>query len=325
MTNSNNLNDIEHSKINENSKINTSKKLKKTLEMIQYEKETGKYAIWKGEITNDFKKWLKGKKKPENEKERISLYVTRDMKRKWTEFARECGYSTISKFIREAVNHFIDEKSRTIRGAKFKLDKEAMKSISHTLKEPLTSIKGYSQFLLETEDKILNEDIRNAIQNIFDSSIMLENKIVNILDKISTESEGTDILLIEDDLSTIRLLTSYFESKGFSCKGVISGTKAIEELKISHPKVILLDIILPDLSGYDLSKMIKMDRELKDIPVYLLTAIPRSEVEKNIKESMADGLILKPFDFADFEMILNYLSEKKKLSKESERNNQQDE
>ena len=71
--------------------------------------------------------------------------------------------------------------------------------------------------------------------------------------------------------------------------------------------------------------MIKMDRELKDIPVYLLTAIPRSEVEKNIKESMADGLILKPFDFADFEMILNYLSEKKKLSKEAERNNQQDE
>ncbi|MHA1725550.1 MAG: response regulator [Promethearchaeota archaeon] len=324
MTNSNNLNGIEHSEPNENSKINYTKQLKKTPEMIRYEKETGKYAIWKGEITDDFKKWSKSEKKSKEEKERISLYVSKGMKRKWTEFAREHGYSTISKFIREAVNHFIDEKSRTIRGGELKLDKETISSISHALKEPLTSIKGYSQFLLESGDKFLNVDTRNTIQNIFDSSIMLENKIVNILDKISTESEGTDILLIEDDLSTIRLLTSYFESKGFSCKGVISGTKAIEELKISHPKVILLDIILPDLNGYDISKMIKMDQELKDIPVYLLTAIPRSEVEKNIKECMADGLILKPFDFADFEEILTFLNEKKKKSKESEKNNQQD-
>ena len=64
-------------------------------------------------------------------------------------------------------------------------------------------------------------------------------------------SSQYDILLIVDDLATIHLLTRYFESKGYSCHGVVSGSKGLEELERTSPKVILLDIILPDLSGYE--------------------------------------------------------------------------
>ncbi|MHA1350601.1 MAG: response regulator, partial [Promethearchaeota archaeon] len=122
-----------------------------------------------------------------------------------------------------------------------------------------------------------------------------------------TEASQYDILLIEDDLATIRLLTSYFESKGYSCKGVVSGTKGLEELTNNPPKLVLLDIILPDYSGYDICKRIKASKELQNIMVYLLTAIPGSEVEKNLEDSNADGYILKPFDFSDFEVIFQYL------------------
>ncbi|GAH66771.1 unnamed protein product, partial [marine sediment metagenome] len=147
----------------------------------------------------------------------------------------------------------------------------------------------------------------NTIQNIFDQSLLLENRIISILDNIKTESSQYDILLIEDDLATIRLLTSYFDSKGFSCKGVVSGTKGLQELANNPCKLVLLDIILPDYSGYDICKKIKSNRNLKDIPVYLLTAIPGSEVEKNFEDSQANGYILKPFDFSDFEVIFQYL------------------
>ena len=92
-----------------------------------------------------------------------------------------------------------------------------------------------------------------------------------------------------------------------NCKGVISGSKGLEELKNSIPKFILLDIILPDINGYDLCKVIKSDDLYKDIPVYFLTAIPGPEVEKRIVETKADGYILKPFDFSDFEVILKQL------------------
>ncbi|MBN1216568.1 MAG: response regulator, partial [Candidatus Lokiarchaeota archaeon] len=83
---------------------------------------------------------------------------------------------------------------------------------------------------------------------------------------------------------------------------------AIEELKHHHPKIILLDIILPDLSGYDLCKSIHTEKKTKNIPVYLLTAIPGSEVEKKLEETLADGYILKPFDFNDFTPIFDYLN-----------------
>jgi CheY-like chemotaxis protein len=187
------------------------------------------------------------------------------------------------------------------------LDNQAITNISHALKEPLTSIKGFSQLLLENYKNELDEQVLITIQNIFDQSLLLENKIINILDNIKTESSQYDILLIEDDLATIRLLTSYFESKGYSCQGVVSGKKGFEELNSNIPKVILLDIILPDYSGYDICKQIKMNKKFKDIPVFLLTAIPGSEVEKHMEDTHADGFILKPFDFSDFEVIFQYL------------------
>jgi len=71
--------------------------------------------------------------------------------------------------------------------------------------------------------------------------------------------------------------------------------------------LVLLDIILPDYSGYDICKQIKSNKNFRNIAVYLLTAIPGSEVEKNLEESNADGYILKPFDFSDFEVIFQYL------------------
>ncbi len=116
------------------------------------------------------------------------------------------------------------------------------------------------------------------------------------------------ILLIEDDLATIRLLTSYFESKGFSCKGVVSGTKGLEELANNSPKLVLLDIILPDYSGYDICKKIKSNPKWKNIPVFFLTTFSGSEVEKHLAETKADGYIHKPFFFSDFDIILDLLS-----------------
>ncbi|MFX0057055.1 MAG: response regulator [Candidatus Hodarchaeota archaeon] len=284
-----------------------SEKVKKLME--QYEEETGKNAVWRDQVTEAFKKWLRGDKIYDRDKERISLYVEEQTKIDWQDFIdrNKDKYKTFSKLIREAVDYFIDEKS-TIIGDKLDfLDNQVLSNLSHALKEPLTSIKGFSQLLLENYKDSLDDDILATIQNIFDQSILLENKIVNILDDIKIESSQYDILLIEDDLATIRLLTSYFESKGYSCQGFVSGSKGLEELRNNNPKIILLDIILPDYNGYEICKMIKSDSRTKNIPVFLLTAIPGSEVKRHLEETLADGYILKPFDFSDFEIIFKYL------------------
>ncbi len=58
---------------------------------------------------------------------------------------------------------------------------------------------------------------------------------------------------------------------------------------------------------YEICKMIKDHKKYNEVPIYLLTAIPGSEVEKKMQETKADGFILKPFDFADFEVVFQYL------------------
>ena len=278
--------------------------------MQSYERETNRYAVWRGVITEGFKKWQKGEKIYQRDKERISLYVSEVTKAKWLDYTKNDGSLTISKLIREAVDAFIESQEH-LKGTRLgKLKPETISNISHTLKEPLTSIKGYSQLLLENYREKLNEQVLDTVKNIFEQSVLLEKKIINILDNIKVKPEY-DVLLIEDDLSTIRLIKSFFESKGFKCKGVVSGSKGLEELGNAIPKLILLDIILPDLSGYDICKTIKSDKEYKNIPVYFLTAISGSEVKKNLDETNADGYILKPFNFSDFEIIFDILKGKK--------------
>ncbi|MFO8017154.1 MAG: response regulator [Promethearchaeia archaeon] len=281
----------------------------KTEEMKKYEEETDKFAIWRGKITEGFRKWVRGEKIYDYDKERISLYVSGDTKEKWQNFINTHGVSTISKLIRESVNKNIDKKTK-IYGSfreKSEMDFQLLSNFSHSLKEPLTTIKGFSQLLMENHKDELEEPVLKTIKNIFESSKKLEHKIRKMLDDIIVESSEYDILLIEDDLSTIKLITSYFESKGYSCKGVVSASKGLEELRNFKPKFILLDIILPDKSGYELCKQIKSEEEYKEIPVFLLTAIPAAEVKEKLEETGANGYILKPFDFSDFQILFKYL------------------
>ena len=281
--------------------------------MKRYKEENDKYAIWRGAITEGFKKWLKGEKIYTRDKERISLYVDDKIKGNWQKFINKNkkSFPTFSELIRQSVKSFMEDTSR-VSNELSKLNPSTLSNISHALKEPLTSIKGYSQLLLESEEYKgkLSEHVEETIKNIFDQSNLLENIIKNFLDNIEPESTPYDILLIEDDLATIRLITSYFESKHYNCKGVISGTKGLEELRRVVPKVILLDIILPDLSGYDICQTIKTDSAYKKIPVYFLTAISASEIKKRLSETLADGYILKPFNFSDFKVIFEILNGK---------------
>ena len=283
--------------------------------MKKYEEENDKYAIWRGAITEGFKKWLKGEKIYTRDKERISLYVDDKIKGDWQKFINKNKkfFPTFSELIRQSVKSFIEDSSR-VSSELSKLNPSTLSNISHALKEPLTSIKGYSQLLLESEEfkNKLSEHVEDTIKNIFDQSNLLENIIKNFLDNIQPESNPYDILLIEDDLATIRLITSYFESKNYICKGVISGTKGLEELRRVVPKVILLDIILPDINGYDICQTIKTDSAYKKIPVYFLTAISASEIKKRFNETRADGYILKPFNFSDFGVIFEILNGKMK-------------
>ncbi|KKN13403.1 hypothetical protein LCGC14_1006620, partial [marine sediment metagenome] len=145
------------------------------------------------------------------------------------------------------------------------------------------------------------------IKEVYDQSLNLERVINSALGESETEIPQYDILIIDDDTSTNKVLIDFFRLKTYSSKEVSTGTEAIEILQKAKPKVILLDIILPEIDGYELCKIIKSDEKLREIPVFYITAVPGYEVESMIEKTGADGVFLKPFNFSEFEILFKYL------------------
>ena len=74
--------------------------------------------------------------------------------------------------------------------------------------------------------------------------------------------------------------------------------------------MILLDILLPGSDGYEICRKIKTKNTLKDIPVYYITAVPEEEVAEKLKETGAEGYILKPFEVENFNSIIQSVKNK---------------
>jgi CheY-like chemotaxis protein len=269
-------------------------------DMIRYERETGKKAIWRGAVTSGYKKWKKGEKLYDLDKKLIGILISEETKMKWETFAKKNNFSTISKFLRKAVNFYID----------FISNQKSIKDISkitHDLKEPLTSIQGFLSLIIDNESEGLKPGILKSLEETYAQSLLLEERINEITEGKELASKDYDILIIEDDSYTITVLTKFFQMKGYTCMSANTGSEGLEKLKIFSPKLVLLDIILPDINGYDVCKKIKDDENYKDLPVFYITAIPESEVSKRIEETRADGYFLKPFKFPKFEVLFKYL------------------
>ena len=232
-------------------------------------------------------------------KKRISVYISDEVEKEWHEFIKKNNISSISKLIREGINYYIEEKSSLIS--------QDLSVFTHSLKERFTIIKGNLQLILEKHQKDLNKDVLKIINHLLDEIKQFEERFIFKLEKPDERAASYDILLIEDDLSTIELVTNYFEAKGYTSKGVITGAKGLEELNFNIPKLILLDIILPDVSGFTICKKIKSSEKFSNIPIIYLTAVPGNKVNEKIEETKADGYILKPFDLSDFEIVFQYL------------------
>jgi len=123
------------------------------------------------------------------------------------------------------------------------------------------------------------------------------------------EKKDFDILIIDDSKYVIDFLTKFIELKGYTCKAVYEASKAIEILNLYSPKLIFLDVNLPDSNGYEFCKMLKSDNKFKNILIYFFTGEPELEVALKALEIGADGYLKKPFDLSDFDEIFEHLDQ----------------
>src|ERR1035437_8591619 len=105
--------------------------------------------------------------------------------------------------------------------------------------------------------------------------------------------EKTSILLVDDDPQLIRLVRANLESVGYKVAVAMDAQSALKSIDLDVPDLILLDIMLPDMLGYDLCKRI---REFSAVPIIMLTAkVEDSDKVKGLKAG-ADDYLGKPFN-----------------------------
>lgn len=104
-----------------------------------------------------------------------------------------------------------------------------------------------------------------------------------------------NILLVDDLPENLRLLSDLLLTLGYTVRSVTSGRMAIKTAKVKRPDVILLDIKMPDMDGYQVCQAFKADEDLRDIPVIFISAL--DDVFDKVKAFWSGGVdyIVKPF------------------------------
>ncbi len=120
------------------------------------------------------------------------------------------------------------------------------------------------------------------------------------------------ILVVEDNDDLLLLLRLILESAGYQVKTVDNGTDALAHIEQHKPQLILMDIMMPEISGLQVARKIKEQSDYKALPILLVSAVDRLEDEQLLK-SKADGIIYKPFDLDDLvsrvaQLTKNYVS-----------------
>ena len=103
------------------------------------------------------------------------------------------------------------------------------------------------------------------------------------------------ILVVDDEIYIVHILDFSLGMEGYEVVTALDGEQALEKVAQQKPDLIVLDIMMPKLDGYETCKALKSKPETKDIPVILLSAKGRNVDQKTGFEVGADDYITKPF------------------------------
>ncbi len=104
------------------------------------------------------------------------------------------------------------------------------------------------------------------------------------------------IVYIEDDQEMIDLVSMILSRRGFEVKGVQGGQAGLDYIKVNKPDLILLDLMMPDVDGWDIFQQIKLDEDIRQTPVIIITAKAQAiDRVLGLQIAKANDYICKPF------------------------------
>src|SRR5207248_2893401 len=103
------------------------------------------------------------------------------------------------------------------------------------------------------------------------------------------------VLVVEDETDTNQLLCQLLEQEGLACRGVEEGGKALAAATSEPPAAILLDLMLPDMSGLEMYQQLRRVGSIKRIPCIIVTALDDDDSRQRSRQLGADVYLTKPF------------------------------
>jgi two-component system cell cycle response regulator DivK len=108
------------------------------------------------------------------------------------------------------------------------------------------------------------------------------------------------VLIVEDNELNMKLFHDLLEAHGYNTLETKDGREALKIAREHHPDLILMDIQLPEVSGLEVTKWIKEDESLRNIPVIAVTAFAMKGDEEKIREGGCEAYLAKPISVANF-------------------------
>src|SRR5690349_22648271 len=105
-----------------------------------------------------------------------------------------------------------------------------------------------------------------------------------------------NVLIVDDTPANLQLLAGLLRERGYKPRPVFTGAQALQAAATDPPDLVLLDINMPEMDGYEVCAQLKRDERLKDIPVIFISAL--TETLDKVKAFHAGGVdyVTKPFD-----------------------------
>jgi adenylate cyclase len=207
---------------------------------------------------------------------------------------------------------------------------ELQATLRHDLRNPLNAIKGYAELLLEEIDEVGAASTRPDLEALLSAADSLLSRIDGIIDFSSSKvgaglndhepgavtsmvanlvrsirpveessappHETGRILVVDDNTSNRDLLFRRLSRDGHQVTRADSGRRALEILKVEDFDLILLDLLMPELNGFQVLGRLKADERLHDIPVIMISGLQETDSVIRCIEAGAEDYMPKPFN-----------------------------
>jgi two-component system, OmpR family, KDP operon response regulator KdpE len=101
------------------------------------------------------------------------------------------------------------------------------------------------------------------------------------------------VLLVDDDLTLLSVLSRRVSRAGYDVRTATSGATALKQLEAGWPALLVIDLMMPEMDGFELARRVK---QIADLPIIVLSAVDASEAKVSALELYAEDYVTKPFD-----------------------------